>query len=52
MIGNGIDAGADIHVSLQPQPTAEAALTRLAEQAWRDLDALAHPSSSWVRAGR
>ena len=49
MIGNGIDAGADIHVSLQPQPAAEAALTRLAEQARRDLDALAHPSSASVR---
>jgi cation diffusion facilitator CzcD-associated flavoprotein CzcO len=49
MIGNGIDAGADIHVSLQPQPTADGALTRLAEQARRDLDALAHPSSAWVR---
>ena len=49
MIGNGIDAGADIHTSLQPQPTAEAALARLAEQAQRDLDALAHPSSAWVR---
>src|SRR5260370_40018800 len=49
MIGNGIDAGADIHTSLQPQPTAEAALARLAEQAQRDLEALAHPSSAWVR---
>src|SRR5258708_23121534 len=48
MIGNGIDACADIHTSLQPQPTAEAALARLAEQAQRDLDAVAHPSSAWV----
>src|ERR1700704_6840383 len=49
MIGNGIGAGADFHVSPQPQPTADAALTRLAEQARRDLEALAHPSSAWVR---
>ena len=49
MIGNGIGAGADFHMSLQPQPMAEAALARLAEQARRDLEALAHPSSAWVR---
>src|SRR3977135_4647298 len=49
MIGNGIVAGRDIRTSLQRQPMAEAALARLAERARRDLEALAHPSSAWVR---
>jgi cation diffusion facilitator CzcD-associated flavoprotein CzcO len=40
---------ADIHTSLQPLPTAEAALARLGEQARRDLAVLAHPSAAWVR---
>ena len=41
--------GIDIHMSLRPLPNAEAALERLAEQARRDLAALAHPSAAWVR---
>lgn len=38
----------DIHLSLTPLPGAEAALAQLAEQARRDLEALAHPSADWV----
>jgi cation diffusion facilitator CzcD-associated flavoprotein CzcO len=38
----------DIHLSLTPLPGAEAALTRLAEAARRDLDTLAHPDADWV----
>jgi cation diffusion facilitator CzcD-associated flavoprotein CzcO len=49
MTGNRAAAGADTHMTLQPKPTAEAALTRLAEQARHDLDSLAHPSATWVR---
>jgi len=49
MTGNRPAPGPDIHMSLQPQPTAEAALSRLAVQARRDLEALGHPSSAWVR---
>jgi len=39
----------DIHLSLTPLPGAEAALAQLADQASRDLDALAHPGADWVR---
>jgi hypothetical protein len=46
MIATGTDLGADGHLRLQPQPMAETALTQLAEQARRDLDALAHPSAT------
>ena len=49
MIGNGADCGADLHMSLRPLPTAEAALMQLAARARRDLEALAHPSADWVR---
>jgi cation diffusion facilitator CzcD-associated flavoprotein CzcO len=45
----GYDPGADIHLSLRPLPDAAAAVARLAEQARRDLAALAHPAAAWVR---
>jgi cation diffusion facilitator CzcD-associated flavoprotein CzcO len=41
--------GGDIHMSLRPLPTAEAALARLTDRARRDLAALAHPAAAWVR---
>jgi cation diffusion facilitator CzcD-associated flavoprotein CzcO len=41
--------GGDIHMSLRPLPTAEAALARLADRARHDLAALAHPAAAWVR---
>jgi threonine dehydrogenase-like Zn-dependent dehydrogenase len=47
--GSGRRPVEDIHTSLTPLATAEANLVRLAEQAHRDLDALAHPAAAWVR---
>jgi cation diffusion facilitator CzcD-associated flavoprotein CzcO len=44
-----VSEGGDIHMSLRPLPDAEAAAARLAEQARRDLAALAHPAAGWVR---
>jgi cation diffusion facilitator CzcD-associated flavoprotein CzcO len=47
--GSGRRPVEDIHTSLTPLTTAEANLVRLAEQAHRDLDALAHPAAAWLR---
>ena len=49
MVAAAAGPGGDIHVSLTPLPGADVALARLAEQARRDLNALAHPDADWVR---
>ena len=49
MTQTGPGGGADIHMTLQPRPDAEAALAQLAEQARQDLAALAYPDKAWVR---
>jgi hypothetical protein len=42
-------AADDPHLSLRPRPTAAADLDVLADQARRDIAALAHPDGAWVR---